>query len=122
MQSEEYKQKRAEASKRACKRLYYERKSWGVCVACGKPLPKDCNTTVCSKCLEKRRGQRSHRRERIRTQSKEYRIRHKQAGLCVHCSNPAAEGYTMCDFHRSYYRELARKNRMVKEADLVKPQ
>lgn len=96
------------------RKLYSERKLWGVCPACGKPLRKGETTICCSECLTKRREWASAHRSRTKEVSRRFRERHKTLGLCTFCNAPAEEGRTLCTFHREYTREVQRKGRLAK--------
>lgn len=101
-------------SKGTTPRLYYERKLWGVCILCGKPLRNGETTLSCINCRNKRKQQASARRERVNEQSRELRRKHRAAGLCNYCNTPAIEGRSMCEYHKEYYsktNQLLRKQR-----------
>jgi GT2 family glycosyltransferase len=90
-------------------KLYNDRKAWGVCVICGKRMMNGESTIVCDICLKKRRDWAAPRREILNRQRREFAARHKAMGLCAYCNSPAVEGITLCEYHRSYYKELNKK-------------
>lgn len=105
-------------TKQTTPRLYYERKLWGVCVICGKPLRNGETTISCVDCLAKRKKQVAERRDKVREQSREFRRKHRAAGLCRYCRLPALEGRSICEYHREYYSLLRKaKKEQSKDAE-----
>ena len=103
------------AASAAMSKLYYDRKKWGVCVVCGKPMKNGEETITCAFCLEKRRAQASAKREILRKQSKELRERHMAAGICIFCKSPALENSSRCEFHNEYYSSANQRLRKAKK-------
>lgn len=83
-------------------RLRKERKAWGVCTVCGKPLHGE-KTFACKKCNQRQAEYREENRQHIRETTKERMDRYRAAGLCIYCGKPAVEGKKLCQYHRNYY-------------------
>ena len=100
------------------KRLYYERKSWGVCVHCGKRLKYEQSTSICEYCSERNKARYAANKEIINAKHKQFRDAHIAAGLCVCCNRPALEGSRKCAYHKEYYKVMAREaQRRKREAN-----
>lgn len=93
----------------ASKKLYLERKLWGCCILCGKPLGKNVETLSCPRCIQKRANYRQENRNHIKESNKSRRERYKAEGLCIYCGKPAIPGRTQCEYHREYYSRINRK-------------
>lgn len=93
----------------AAKRLYYERKSWGLCVNCGKPVDGNEWAVSCSECVKKHKAHYDANKERIRENHRRFRDAHIAAGLCTYCNKEAVEGSTKCAYHKAYYRNIGRE-------------
>ena len=100
---------RLRRQKLAAKRLYYERKSWGLCVYCGKPVDSEDWAVSCSKCIQKHKERYEANKERMREKHRQFRDSHIAAGLCTYCNKEAVEGSTKCAYHKAYYRNLSRE-------------
>lgn len=98
--------------KECSKRLYHERKEWGVCATCGKPRRNGETTVMCVHCLEKRAKMRQENREKINEYARARRQRFKAQGLCIDCGKPAIQGQTRCEYHKEYYAWTARKHHL----------
>lgn len=96
-------------SRAAGKKLYLDRKLWGCCIICGKPLPEETDFLSCDACLKKRAEYREQNRARIRRYSQERRSKFRAAGLCVYCGKPTIGGKSKCEYHREYYAEMNRR-------------
>lgn len=101
---------RSEARKVACKaaskRLYNERREWGVCVVCGRPKKNGETTAICDPCKRRRAEYRNTNRQRINELCNARRNRHREIGLCIFCDEPAEAGSTRCGYHKEYYAEI----------------
>src|SRR5581483_12335489 len=96
-QSEKGREKKREAQRR----LYYKRKSEGLCVSCGgKPAISE---TRCDGCLERmvearlRYRQSEKGREKKREAQRRLYYKRKSEGLCVSCGGKPAISETRCD-------------------------
>lgn len=96
-------EERREREKKYKKETYEYCKRIGICVRCRK---EDAfyNHVLCPTCIEYRTTHQSRRREDM-TEEKRIHLnelkrqryyRNKEAGLCVNCGKPAAEGKTLC--------------------------
>lgn len=94
------------------KRLYEERKEWGVCVTCGKPLRNGEKTVSCQDCITDRAKYREDNRQHIRDNARDRMNRYRAAGLCVFCGKPVVEGKKLCQYHRDYYSKKPKDKNM----------
>lgn len=84
--------KSREASDRAHKRLYEERKAAGLCVSCGKRPPKE-GRVRCGLCLARhRRNAETVRRKRGQWSRQEL----TEPGVCYMCKAPSLPGKKVC--------------------------
>ena len=118
--SEKRSPERIAACKASCKKLYYERKEWNVCLVCGKPKKDGETTQTCKSCLESRAEYRKKHHDRILELQRDRISRFKAAGLCLYCGKPAAvPGGQKCEYHVEYYRqknrEQAQKRRLKRK-------
>ena len=105
---------RVAACKESAKKLYRERREWGVCITCGKPRLNGETTKSCVKCKEAKAEYRKQNRQHIRETTKERMDRYRAAGLCIYCGKPTVPGLRLCTYHREYYIKADRKYRMAK--------
>ena len=108
---------RIAACKAASKKLYRERREWGVCIICGKPRRNGETTLACVDCTLARAEYRERNRQRIRETGKERRARYRAAGLCIYCGKPAVPGLSQCEYHRMYYSRTARGGKKTKNEE-----
>lgn len=94
-----------------CRKLYAERREWGVCIICGRPRRNSETTLACADCTAKRAEYRRQRRDHLRESAKERMDRYRSQGCCPYCGKPAVPGRVVCQYHLEYYAELRRKQR-----------
>lgn len=97
------------------RKLYNDRKLWGICPICGNSVGKDETTICCSACLAKRREWGAAHRASTKEASRRFREKHRALGLCTFCNAPAEEGRTLCTYHREYTTEMQRRKRAEKK-------
>lgn len=101
---------------KACsKKLYQERREWGVCIICGKPRRNGETTLACVHCTKARAEYRERNRQHLRETTKERMNRYRAAGLCIYCGKPAVPGETQCQYHKEYYSKVNAKRRKRKK-------
>lgn len=104
---------RSEARRAACKaaskRLYHERRDWGVCTVCGKPKKNGETTIICAKCTQYRTEYRDQNRQHINELARARRQRYREQGLCIYCGKPALPGSTRCAHHKELCKKEFKK-------------
>lgn len=77
------------------RRLWADRKKWGLCAKCGKSKPAEGHAR-CEQCLQKMRDLRQRRRAQ---------------NLCTECGKPVYKEYSLCQDHYAYHSAAVKKHR-----------
>lgn len=108
-----YRDKQAEYERRRRERrkvISAQRVVAGICTQCGKK-PSWNGLQLCAECRRKILNRRKRKEYSGRAPGESFRKR-MNAGLCMLCGDPQAEGYKLCEKHLEMQREKIRK--MVK--------